>query len=96
MHFPDLEVCCDWSTFFIARLSRLRWEGLRDEQKERLRRRLHPFDNGLSRSEYPEKHPQLRSLISRGSLRTIYATCMPASGPLRVNNPEHIRLVDVS
>ena len=22
VHFPDLEVCCDWSTFFPARISR--------------------------------------------------------------------------
>ena len=21
MHFPDLEVCCDWSTFFSAQVS---------------------------------------------------------------------------
>ena len=25
MHFPDLEVCCDWSRFFSAQVSRRSW-----------------------------------------------------------------------
>ena len=25
VHFPDLEVCCDWSTFFSAQVSRRSW-----------------------------------------------------------------------
>ncbi|CAH3029205.1 unnamed protein product [Porites evermanni] len=31
VHFPDLEVCCDWFTFITARVSRLKWAGKRDE-----------------------------------------------------------------
>ena len=25
VHFPDLEVCCDWSTYFSAQVSRRSW-----------------------------------------------------------------------
>ena len=31
MHFPDLEVCCNWFKFITARVSRLKWAGTRDE-----------------------------------------------------------------
>ena len=31
VHFPDLEVCCNWFTFITARVSRLKWAGTRDE-----------------------------------------------------------------
>ena len=40
MHFPDLEVCCDWSLFFPLVSGDVRWGGLRDEPKESLRGRL--------------------------------------------------------
>ena len=31
MHFPDLEVCCDWSTFFLLKSADVRGAGTRDE-----------------------------------------------------------------
>ena len=31
MHFPDLEVCCDWSTFFPLKSADVRGAGTRDE-----------------------------------------------------------------
>ena len=31
MHFPDLEVCCDWSTFFPLKSEDVRGAGTRDE-----------------------------------------------------------------
>ena len=31
MHFPDLEVCCDWSVFFSAQVSRRSWGRNGDE-----------------------------------------------------------------
>ena len=31
MHFSDLEVCCDWSTFFFSLKSAVRGAGTRDE-----------------------------------------------------------------
>ena len=35
-HFPDLEVCCDWSTFFPARISIRLWgRGRGKEEGER-------------------------------------------------------------
>ena len=30
MHFPDLEVCCDWSNFFPLKSADVRGEGTRD------------------------------------------------------------------
>ena len=31
MHFPDLEVCCDWSTFFPLKSADVSGTGTRDE-----------------------------------------------------------------
>ena len=31
MHFPDLEVCCDWSTFFPLKSADVSGAGTRDE-----------------------------------------------------------------
>ena len=31
MHFPDLEVCCDWSTFFPLKSADVCGAGTRDE-----------------------------------------------------------------
>ena len=31
MHFPGLEVCCDWSTFFPLKSADVRGAGTRDE-----------------------------------------------------------------
>ena len=31
MHFQDLEVCCDWSTFFLLKSADVRGAGTRDE-----------------------------------------------------------------
>ena len=31
MHFPDLEVCCDWFTFFPVKSAEVRGAGTREE-----------------------------------------------------------------
>ena len=33
VHFPNLDVCCDWSTFFPHDSGDVRWGGLRDEPR---------------------------------------------------------------